>query len=115
MGEIMWESDLMKALEEAKSDNKLLFVSFSNPGCKACAEMDAVTFVDDRLQEYMKNNFILLKFKSSINPEKYLRFRVAETPTYIVLNLMGKEVKRMTGYRSPDKLIEELDNARSVS
>jgi thioredoxin-related protein len=76
--------------------------------------MDSFTFTADKVQEYLTDHFILLKFKSSTNPEKYLRFKVAETPTYIILNLNGKEVKRITGFLSSDDLIGELDSARSL-
>jgi len=107
MGEIVWESDFMNALETAKNSNKLLFVAFSSSSCNACAKMDSV--------KYLNSHFIPIKYKSSTNPEKYLRFRVTDTPTYIVLNLNGKEIKRMTGFLSSDDLIGQLDSTRSVS
>jgi len=115
MGEIVWESDFMNALETAKNSNKLLFVAFSSSSCNACAKMDSVTFAEERVQEYLNSHFIPIKYKSSTNPEKYLRFRVTDTPTYIVLNLNGKEIKRMTGFLSSDDLIGQLDSTRSVS
>jgi thioredoxin-related protein len=114
MGEIVWGSDLANALEAARNSSKLLFIAFSNPGCKGCAKMDSDTFTADKVQDYLNDHFILVKFRSSANPEKYLRFKVIETPTYIILNVNGKEVKRIRGFLSSDDLIGALDSIRSL-
>jgi thioredoxin-related protein len=111
MTEIAWQTDLITALEQARKENKRLFIAFSNPGCRMCAQMDSGTFQEDRVRTYFEERFIPIQFTSSKNPEKYLRFKVMATPTYIVLGGDGNEIARLSGFFSADAIIEKLDHA----
>jgi len=113
MSELVWGNDLSAALGTAAKENKLLFIAFSNPDCKMCMKMEESTLSEDLVKDYLCSKFILLRFRSSKNPEKYLRLKVQETPTYIVLGVNGNELLHISGYFSPDELLEKLKSVSS--
>lgn len=113
MSEIIWGNNLSAALESAAKENKLLFIAFSNHDCKMCMKMEESTLSEDIVKDYFDSKLILLRFRSSKNPEKYLRFKVTETPTYIVIDTNGKESMRFTGYVSAEGLIGKLQSVLS--
>ena len=113
MSELIWGNDLSAALGTAAKENKLLFIAFSNPDCKMCMKMEESTLSEDLVKDYLCSKFILLRFRSSKNPEKYLRLKVTETPTYVVLGVNGNELLRISGYFSPEEILEKLEGVRS--
>jgi thioredoxin-related protein len=113
MPEIEWGNNLNAALKSAVEENKLLFIAFANPDCKMCMKMEESTLSEDQVKDYFSSKFMLLKFRSSKNPEKYLRLKVTETPTYVVMDTNGRELLRLTGYVSAEDLIGKLQNACS--
>jgi len=110
MPDLNWGNDLTAALKSAGEENKLIFIAFSNPDCRTCRRMDEDTLSRETVTEYFDSRFVLLKFSSSRNPEKYLRMKVTETPTYIVINASGSELLRLTGYVSEEDLISRLQS-----
>jgi len=113
MSELIWGNNLNEALKSAVKDKKLLFIAFANPDCKMCMKMEESTLSEDPVKEYFNSTFMLLKFSSSKNPEKYLRLKVTETPTYIVMDTNGRVLLRLTGYVSAEDLIDKLQSACS--
>ena len=113
MSELVWGNDLSTALGTAAKENKLLFIAFSNSDCKMCMKMEESTLSEDRVKDYFNDKFILLRFRSSKNPEKYLRLKVTETPTYIVMGVNGNELLRISGFFSPDEILEKLESVSS--
>jgi thioredoxin-related protein len=113
MSELVWGNDLSAALGTAAKENKLLFIAFSNPDCKMCMKMEESTLSEDLVKDYLCSKFILLRYRSSKNPEKYLRLKVTETPTYIVLGVNGNELLRISGFFSPDEILEKLESVSS--
>ncbi|MBI4844742.1 MAG: hypothetical protein HY809_10595 [Nitrospirae bacterium] len=74
--------------------------------------METGTFPDIGLQDYLKKNFVNLKFQSGIDAEQFLRFNVKGTPTFIVIDSEGDEIYRKIGFFEPGPLIEQLEKAR---
>lgn len=111
MGEMVWQTNLSIALESAKNNNKFLFIFFHGSGCKACKEMETGTFTQEKVLEYVNKHFVPVHFRADRKPAQFLRFNVAETPTYIILDTGGNEMHRLSGLLSPEALIEKLENA----
>lgn len=53
-------------LAKAKKENKILLVDFYTDWCGWCKKMDASTYKDSKVVNYLKENFVTVK----INPEK---------------------------------------------
>ena len=53
-------------LAKAKKENKILLVDFYTDWCGWCKKMDASTYKDSKVVNYLKENFVIVK----LNPEK---------------------------------------------
>lgn len=110
--EIVWEKSLKNALELSKKENKLVLAAFFGSTCEACIKMKTCTLLTERVQDYIKINFIPIKYESGADSEQFMRFCVTAKPAVIVLDSGGNEIFRKIGYFEPDVFIEKLEMAR---
>jgi len=118
-----WLTDLAKAKEKAKAENKLVLMDFTGsdwcPPCKALFKnvLSSAEFV-----EYAKTNLVLveLDFPTSkkqsaelkkANAELAEKFKVDGYPTIILLDSNGKELRRNSGYsgEKPKEFIAKIE------
>ena len=109
--ELKWEHTLSSALEIAKKEKKHVLVDFYGPKWGACQRMETGTFLQEKVIQYVGQNFIPLKYESGRDAEQFMRFNVRGTPTFLVLDADGNETRRLLGYYSPDEFIEQLETA----
>ena len=69
--------------------------------------MDAVTYPDDKVAEFINATLIPLRAKSDSMPLAK-DFKVTWTPTLVALDQDGKEHYRTVGFLSPQELIPSL-------
>jgi thioredoxin-related protein len=74
--------------------------------------MEAGTFPNKELQEYLERHFVPVKYVSGPDAEQFTRFNVFIEPAFLVLDADGNEVYRKIGFFEADLLIEQLDKAR---
>ena len=77
--------------------------------------METGTFLNDAVQDHIRENFIPVKYESGKDAEQFTRFSITATPTFIILDARGDEVHRMIGYYSPENLIGHLISARQIA
>jgi thioredoxin-related protein len=118
-----WGTDLPTALNQARSQNKLVFLDFTGSDwCPWCIKFTDEVLATPQFAAYAQNKLVLVKldFPHNIaqsddlkraNQELHDRYNVNGFPTYILLDASGKELGRQVGYRSggPDAFIAELD------
>ena len=110
--EIAWETSLRCALELAKNSNKLVLASFFGAGCEACRKMKGCTLLTENVQEYIRKNFIPIKYESGADSDQFMRFGITAKPAVLVFDCEGNELFRKIGYFDPEKYIEKLEMAR---
>ncbi len=69
--------------------------------------MDAVTYPDDRVTDFIQNTLIPLRISFNAQPFAS-QFNLKWTPTLIVLDSLGKEHQRTVGFLPPEELIPSL-------
>jgi hypothetical protein len=69
--------------------------------------MDAVTYPDTNVSDFVTKNFIPLRVPSNAEPLA-TDFNVKWTPTFITLDANGKEHYRSVGFLPPDEMIPSL-------
>jgi len=106
-----WTTNLEKAIETAKVENKAVLVNFTGSDwCKWCFKLSDEVFSQDEFKEYADANLILVKvdFPQSIpqsdqtkayNQSLAQKFGVQGFPTIIIINSQGKPVAK-TGYQA---------------
>lgn len=105
--EASWENSKAKAMQEGK----LYFVDFDASYCATCRNMDASTYMDDRLAQYMQEKVVALRvdvqdFDGVMWSQQY---EVEALPTMLIFDADGNLVKRLVGYKSAKDLISEFE------
>ena len=120
-----WLTDIKKAKEEAKSNQKLILVDFTGSDwCGWCIKLDREVFSKPEFKDYADKNLVLLEVdfprrkeqsaaQKAHNLELAERYGVQGFPTIIVLNGEGKKVGEL-GYMpgGPSAFLAELDKLR---
>lgn len=119
-----WETDMDKALEKAKEENRYLLLDFTGSDwCGWCIKLDKEVFSKSAFEDYAKENLVLVELdfprrksiKKSLKEqnEKLMKeYGVTGFPTIFILDPSGNTVLR-TGYRDggPEPYVEHLDEA----
>jgi len=120
---LSWGTDLPGALNQARSNNKMVLLDFTGSDwCPWCIKFDGEVLSTGGFASYAGNKLVLVKLDfprhtpqdaalKQANQELYQRFNVGGYPTYILLDSSGKELGRQVGYRpgGPDAFITELN------
>jgi hypothetical protein len=69
--------------------------------------MDAVTYPDARVIDFVNTNLVAIRVKSDSKPLAD-DFNIKWTPTFIVLDPSGKEHNRTVGFMPPEEFIPSL-------
>lgn len=104
---IAWESDILKALARGTAEHKSVVLDFYSPECIGCKQMDAVTFPDQDVSNFIIDRMVPLRVPLA-DQKLSAEFRVAWTPTLIVLDFYGREHQRALGYIPPDEMVAWL-------
>jgi thioredoxin-related protein len=126
VSELPWATDLPKALEQAKAENKIVLLDFTGSDwCVWCIKFDDDVLSQPEFASYAKTNLvmIMLDFPNAIkqteaqkksNQELQAKFKVDGFPTYVALTPDGKEIGRQVGYLAggPPAFIAELGKFR---
>jgi thioredoxin-related protein len=125
-----WE-EAMVAMEESP---KKVFIDVYTDWCGWCKRMDANTFTDEAVIEYMNENYYAVKFNAegtedldylgrtlSYRPGQNGRRGVHELavvllngrlgyPSFVYLDEEAQSLKVSPGYKTPDVLLRELES-----
>jgi protein disulfide-isomerase len=108
--DLNWTTNLGKAIETAKAENKAVLVNFTGSDwCKWCFKLSDEVFSQDDFKEYADENLILVKldFPRSIpqsnetkayNQSIAQKYGVQGFPTILIFNSQGNPVAK-TGYQ----------------
>ena len=101
---ITWESDMGKALARGKAEQKCILLEFFSPDCICCKQMDAVTFADGDVGNFLTDRLVAMRAPVG-SKTLAADFRVVWTPTIVVLDYYGHEHQRTIGYLPPDEMV----------
>jgi len=104
---IAWESEIGKALARATTSQKCVLLHFYSTECIGCRQMDAVTFADLSVANFLTDRMIPLRVPVGTRALSS-DFRVVWTPTLITLDYYGREHQRTIGYLPPDEMVASL-------
>ncbi|HEU6448028.1 MAG TPA: thioredoxin family protein [Verrucomicrobiae bacterium] len=124
--ELNWMTDLSKAQEQAKKENKLVLIDFTGSDwCPWCVKLDKETLSQPEFADYATKNLVLVKVDflrhteqpgniKKANEALAKKYEVEAFPTEIALNADGKVVMTQVGYLAggPKALIAKLDKAK---
>jgi len=92
-----------EALKDAKKDNKIIMIMYSQSDCFPCKIMQDETFEDVELSVFINENLHCVNVNIS-NNEKLRGFNVRGTPTFYFMDKNKKILKRVVGALSASKI-----------
>jgi hypothetical protein len=102
----------------ARRTGKPLFVDLYAPGCKGCEKLDKTTYLDREVADVLNERFVpvLLNARRESEALRVLGGGHAYvfSPVLIVRAPDGRELRRTTGYLSPQAMLLELQIALAV-
>jgi len=115
MGCFAQTPSLNSVLQQAKKENKLIFVDCYFTGCIPCAQMDEDVFPNALVKAEMDKNFLMLKvdiFKDKLGDTLKVQHILNGFPTFLVINSDGKLISSSSGYKDPGNLLALFTDAR---
>ena len=104
---VQWRTDVSAAAAEAEESGRPLFLNFTADWCPPCILMEENTWADPGVQAALNDRFTPVKVDIDANPEAAIEHAAYSIPTLVIFE--GSEpADRVTGYRSPDELVELL-------
>ncbi len=122
LAELTWMTDVPKALEKAKAENKLVMLDFTGSDwCGWCIKLNKEVFSTTEFAEYAKKNIVPVEIDfpkrkqqseelKKANKALLAKYKIEGYPTIIVLNSAGKKVGEL-GYEEggPKNFIAKLE------
>ncbi|MDX5320400.1 MAG: DUF255 domain-containing protein, partial [Bacteroidota bacterium] len=88
--------------EQAKRENKLIFLDAYTDWCGWCKVMDKKTFSDETIGKMMNQYFVNVKLemeKEELGIKLALKYSVTSFPSYLVFNAEGEMIYQTIGYQ----------------
>lgn len=106
--EITWRFDYAKARQEAIDKVRPLFIDFGTENCFWCKRLDASTFRDPDLIQFINNRCIPLKVDANINPQLAEALRIQNYPTLVFASSDGRILGMQEGFLEAPALKDKL-------
>lgn len=103
--------DLDKAKQEARVEGRYIIVDVYADWCGWCKKMDANTFHDEGVSDFINSNMVALKLNSDkgVGREIAAKYGVTGLPTILYLDYKGELVEKKSGYKSPTQIMIDLE------
>jgi YHS domain-containing protein len=108
---IPWRDDYARALDEARTSDRLLWIQFTGPWCPNCTRMERDSFPDPEVRKHARAGFIPLKLRADVDQELALSFELSGLPATVIVGPSRRVLAVRQGYLGPDELGELLQGA----
>ena len=105
----LWSADYEKALNRAKSENKLVLLDTYAVWCAQCKELDEKTWPDPKVNDWIKGHAVPVRIDADKDrPDLAKALQIRSFPTVILLDANGHEVRRSMGFQNPVDMLAWL-------
>ncbi|MEN7550224.1 thioredoxin fold domain-containing protein [Rapidithrix thailandica] len=104
------------ATEQAKKENKNIFIDIYFTGCMPCAKMDKNVFTNEKVYSLLNEHFVSFKtdiLKEEVGKELCMRYGVGGFPTFVFLSPDLKVIDIVSGYYGADKFAALLQGVKN--
>lgn len=105
---VNWQPWSASAFEQAQREQKLVLLDLAAEWCHWCHVMDAKTYSNDVVADYIHANYIPVRVDHDANPALADRYREYGWPATVVLNAAGNDIVKRAGYIAPDNMLRLL-------
>lgn len=102
-----YKGDFKTALDEAKKQNKLVFIDAYTSWCGPCKMLSTKTFTDKEVGSYFNEHFINLSvdMEKGEGPNLANKYNVHHYPTLIIADPKGDRITFTVGYIIPEDML----------
>jgi thiol:disulfide interchange protein len=107
------EQDWSAALQQAKKQNKLVFLDIYATWCGPCKLLKQYTFTDTSVGKFFNNNFINVSVdgEKGVGPQLAQQYSIEGYPSLIITDAEGKPVLFTAGYMPATDLLRFANEA----
>jgi thiol:disulfide interchange protein DsbD len=110
--EIRWETKEADALAKAEQAKKPVLIDFGAEWCKACKELDEMTWPDHCVRQEL-SRFVAVKVDATDDDDPETKrlsakYKVVGLPTVVVLDSSGQEKARFNEFVRPEKFVPAI-------
>lgn len=99
-----------QALATAKTENKLVFIDFFTAWCGPCKAMLRDVFPQKLVGDYLNERFVCIKLDAEKEGKELAeRFKINAYPTFIGVDVNGKEVMRKVGGGNAEGFLANIE------
>lgn len=99
-----------EALKTARTENKLVFIDFYTSWCGPCKMMMRDIFPQHKVGDYLNDRFVCIKLDAEKEGKELAKkYKVTAYPTFVGVDVAGKEVMRRVGMAQADDFIHMIE------
>lgn len=99
------------ALAAAEREKKIVLVDFFTTWCPPCKKLDAVTWKDEEVLQWIGGHAVALKIDAEKEVDLARRFDIDAYPTVLLIRADGSVIDRLVGYRAPQDFLKDAENS----
>jgi len=108
-GDVQWAQTWDAAFFRAKSEEKVVLVTFYADWCIWCKKLEDTTLADSSVASFLAERTVPVRLDvDGDGRELSDEYRVDGLPTVLVLNNDGTELGRIPGYLPPEGFLERI-------
>jgi uncharacterized protein YyaL (SSP411 family) len=108
---LVWNKFTPQVFNDAKSQNKLVYLHVGAQWCHWCHVMEDSTYSDLEVQKYLNENFILAKEDQDSRPDLFTKYRSYGWPALVVYDQNANEILKLRGYQERKKFLALMKSA----
>lgn len=108
---IFTDMGLDQAITESQRQNRILLVYFTTDWCGPCQVMKQTTWTDPDVIAWLGEHTVALRIDGDRRAADAQRLNIVAYPTFVAFR-DGREFDRMSGYASPEGLLQWLEPIR---
>lgn len=109
--EIEWAGNWDAAFSKARSEEKVVLVTFYADWCIWCKRLEDTTLTDNAVASFLVENTVPLRLDvDGAGKDLSDQYRVDGLPTVLVFNEDGTELGRIPGYLPPQGFLERIQS-----
>ncbi len=107
--QIPWQTDLAKAMKQAREEKKLVLVHFYGDNCAPCRIVEQKVFPQPEVVQAITRNYVPVKINVDTAEKLVTHYNVRSWPTDVFLTPVGQELFRDTTRQSAADYVTILD------
>lgn len=114
-GEIKWQTNLKRAAQQARVEEKAMLIQIGATWCGFCHKMEKETYRNQKVVKHVNSCFIPIRVDADQNQELVEAIGVSGLPTTVIITPQLKIVKKISGYVAAQEMSKQLNKVCLVS